>query len=96
MWIWGLFAVIVVAAIVFWFFGPRSRRGEAGSERLLGKESPEEILEQRLARGEIDRDTYERMLSELKEEESEANEEESEVNEEESEAKEEESERKEE
>lgn len=56
--IWGIaliLGVLVVLALI--------RRG-GGPERR--QESPEEILRRRYAAGEIDRETYERMLEDLR------------------------------
>lgn len=58
----GLWWILIIAAIVavIWFAVAASRRG--GESR----ESPEQALKRRYANGEIDRETYERMLSDLR------------------------------
>lgn len=59
MWLWGIpLLVLVVFAIKY--LGGRDG-GSSGRD-----ESAEEILRQRYARGEIDEQTFERMLGELR------------------------------
>jgi len=57
----GLWWILIIAAIVavIWF-ATASRRGGGG------RETPEQALKRRYADGEIDRETYERMLSDLR------------------------------
>lgn len=58
----GLWWILIVPAIVaaIWFAATASRRrGESG-------ESPEQVLKRRYANGELERDTYEQMLDELR------------------------------
>ena len=58
----GIWWILIVGAVVavIWFVTSSFRRG-AGSE-----ESPEQALKRRYAKGEIDRETYERMLGDLR------------------------------
>lgn len=55
-WILGLAVIALAIWAVLQSVRPRDGAGE----------SPEEVLKQRYARGEIDRDTYQRMLTDLK------------------------------
>lgn len=58
MWISWIAVLVVIGALLWWLAGkPRSR--------LALHESPEETLKQRYARGEINKDQYEKMLSDL-------------------------------
>lgn len=50
--------LIVAAVIAVWGASSRNRGKEAG-------EAPEQILKRRYARGEIDRETYDRMRHDL-------------------------------
>ncbi|MEJ2013751.1 MAG: SHOCT domain-containing protein [Anaerolineales bacterium] len=59
MWLWWLAGAIVIVAIV-WALLRQQDRGDSRQE------SPEEILKRRYARGEIDRDEYERALRDLR------------------------------
>lgn len=59
MWIWWLLGLLVVVAVVRALMRPRGG-GPAGGE------SPEQALKQRFARGEIDREEYERSLEDLR------------------------------
>jgi putative membrane protein len=60
-WMW-LFWILVIVAII-WLFRAFAGPGRGGGEP---RESPEQILKQRYARGEIDKDEYERRLSDLR------------------------------
>ncbi len=60
MWIWWILLVIVVGAMI-WFALNRT----TGAKQDAG-ESPEQTLKRRYAKGEIDRQTYEEMISELR------------------------------
>lgn len=60
MWFWWILVVAVVLAVV-WLAVSYSRRGNGGPG-----ESPEQILKRRFAKGEIDREEYERTLTELR------------------------------
>ena len=53
---WWLLAVLLIVVVVGWLVPPRAN---------ANKPSAEEIVRQRYARGEIDRETYERMRDEL-------------------------------
>lgn len=59
MWIFWVLLVVVVAALLWRAFGSPSLSGRRD-------ESPEDILKRRYARGEIDRDEYERRLEGLR------------------------------
>jgi putative membrane protein len=60
MGVWWVLGAVVIAALVWAVLAPSARgSGSRG-------DSPERILKRRYARGEIDHDTYERMLSELR------------------------------
>ena len=56
-WWWALGLALIAA--LFWF-------AFAGRGPLTRHETPEEILKRRYASGEIDRDTYQRMLGDLR------------------------------
>ena len=56
--LWWLF-VLVVIAVIIWVVVVLVRRSSA-------KETPEQHLKSRYARGEIDRETYEQMLDDLR------------------------------
>jgi putative membrane protein len=60
MGIWWILGAVVIAAL-FWAMFASSARG-SGSRN----DSPERILKRRYAKGEIDQNTYQRMLSELR------------------------------
>ena len=51
---------ILLIAVIAWLVVAISRQG-----RSSGEPSPREILDRRYARGEIDKETYERMKDEL-------------------------------
>ena len=60
MGIWWVLGAAVIAALFWAVFASSARRlGVRG-------DSPERILKRRYAKGEIDHDTYQRMLSELR------------------------------
>lgn len=59
MWIWWILLIVIVVLGIRFFTG----RGGAQAGR---RESPEEILKRRYANGEIDREEYERMMSDLR------------------------------
>ncbi|MBZ0270903.1 SHOCT domain-containing protein [bacterium] len=57
--IWLIAAAIgVMFALYFW-------RGRKDGNARNGRETPEQIVKKRYAAGEIDRETYERMISDL-------------------------------
>jgi putative membrane protein len=58
-WIFWVFLIIVAALIVAWALGPRRRV-------RYSSQTPEEILKMRYARGEIDREEYQRRLEDLR------------------------------
>lgn len=60
MWFWSILIIVVVAALI-WFFLASANRGPRPDA-----ESPEHVLKRRYANGEIDQETYERMLNDLK------------------------------
>ena len=60
MWIGWLLAIVVIGGGL-WFLVNGTRGGSGGPG-----ESPEQALKRRYARGEIDRETYERMLDEIR------------------------------
>jgi putative membrane protein len=60
MWFWWILILLVIGAVV-WIAISYSRRGGKNPE-----ESPEQTLKRRYAKGEIDREQYDRMLSELR------------------------------
>ncbi|RMG18657.1 MAG: SHOCT domain-containing protein [Deltaproteobacteria bacterium] len=59
--LWWVVGLALLVALV-WVI---ARAAAGPGERARG-ESPEEILKQRYARGEIDRETYEQMLRDLR------------------------------
>jgi len=59
MGIWWIVAVALIVAVV-WSLRSSSRGGTRGAS-----ESPEEILKRRYASGEIDRETYHRMMKDV-------------------------------
>ncbi len=69
MWGWAMVPMtlfwVVVLGIVIWLIFQLIGRGRApGGE--TGRSRAEEILNERYARGEIDRETYQRMLEDLR------------------------------
>lgn len=65
MWPWWLIGLAVVVAIV-WLAVSWTRRQPLDTTRHETRESPEDVLKKRYARGEIDRDTYEERLADLR------------------------------
>ena len=61
--LWWLF-VLVVIAVIIWVVVVLVRRSSA--KKAQDKETPEQQLKNRYARGEIDRETYEQMLDDLR------------------------------
>lgn len=60
-WMWlGWILILVAIAVLAWALASASRRREPGGE------SAESILKKRYAAGEIDRETYERTLEDLR------------------------------
>lgn len=65
MWLGWLLVLVVVIALI-WLLA-RAAGGIAGrGERSSGREGAEQILKQRYARGEMDREEYERRLADLR------------------------------
>ncbi len=65
----GLFWLVVIVGViaVVWAITRAAAQGSAGGPgEAGGRESPEEILKRRYARGEIDREEYERRLDDLR------------------------------
>lgn len=60
MGLWWILGIALVAAVIWALL--RAGRGSTDGPR----ESPEEILKRRYAKGEIDHETYERMRTDLK------------------------------
>jgi putative membrane protein len=60
MGLWWIFLLVIIVAVV-WAFARAGLPGQAG-----GGESPELILKRRYARGEIDREEYDRRLQDLR------------------------------
>jgi putative membrane protein len=55
----GIVVLVVIGVLIWWLVGkPRNLRALP--------ESPEEVLKRRYARGEINKEEYERMLSDLR------------------------------
>lgn len=68
-WGWGMMFFmmlfwIAVLALVVWLIIRLTRDG--GRRGVAGGDRAEEVLRERYARGEIDRETYERMLDDLR------------------------------
>lgn len=62
-WMWiGWLIVLLLIGVTVWFVVSASRR-DGWRPR---EEAPEQLLKRRYARGEIDRETYERMLEDLR------------------------------
>jgi uncharacterized membrane protein len=55
-----LIGLLILLVLALW----RGRRSNGGSDKAA--EAPEQILKRRYANGEIDQQTYERMLGELR------------------------------
>ncbi len=62
-WLWWFVALVFVAAIVWIAALPAARRYDRA---LPPEDPPETIVKRRYARGEIDRDTYQQMIDELR------------------------------
>jgi putative membrane protein len=60
MGLWWILGAVLIAALVWALL--KSTRGPMNGR----SDSPEEILKRRYAKGEIDRETYQRMLTDLK------------------------------
>ncbi len=63
MWLWWI-AGVVVLLVLAWAVARATR--SSGSGRGPAEESPEAVLKRRYAQGEIERDEYERRLSDLR------------------------------
>jgi putative membrane protein len=55
---------VVLVGVVIWVTSRLAGPGRAGTD--TGKNRPEEILKVRYDRGELDRETYQRMLEDLR------------------------------
>jgi len=62
--LWGLISLAILVAVVLLVLRLAKNQGWIGEARRGNR--AEEILRERFARGEIDRETYERMLQDLK------------------------------
>lgn len=62
MWLWWILIIAAVVAVIWAAANATRRSDESGSTR----ESPVSALKRRYANGEIDRDTYQRMLEDLR------------------------------
>lgn len=60
MWFWWLLAIGLIGVVAWTVVRSASRTGNGASE------SPQEILKRRYARGEIDKDEYEKRLQDLR------------------------------
>lgn len=65
MWLGWLLVLVVVVAVI-WLIVRAAGGGERRRDHRPETESPEQILKQRYARGEIDREEYERRLADLR------------------------------
>ncbi len=63
----GLWWIVILVAVVgvFWLVLTTARRG-SNPDSSRDRESPEDAVKRRYAEGEIDRDTYEQMLTDLR------------------------------
>jgi putative membrane protein len=59
MWIWWILGIVVVGALAWGVLRSPARDGDAGV-------SAEELLKRRYARGEIDKEEYEKRLQDLR------------------------------
>lgn len=69
-WIAMLFMILifaVLAGVVIWLLLGGARRSSGGSAAQPTRSTPEEVLAERLARGEIDPDEYRTRLAALRE-----------------------------
>lgn len=58
MWLWWILLVVLASAAIWYVL---LRRGSGSFS-----DSPEQVVKRRYANGEIDRDTYERILADLR------------------------------
>ena len=61
MWLWWVLVLLVIVAVAIWLL----RAARSASDRPRDQ-SPEQILKQRFARGEIDEQEYEEKLKQLR------------------------------
>jgi putative membrane protein len=66
MWWWWILLLVLVIFVV-WVITAASRRSGGAAGLGVSDDAPETIVKRRYAAGEIDRETYERMLADLKE-----------------------------
>jgi len=57
--LWVILALIVIAGVLTIYQGVREARRQR-------QDTPEQVIKRRYAKGEIDRDTYQRMLDDLR------------------------------
>jgi putative membrane protein len=65
-WVWILALLVVACGI--WIALRAGTRSDAGSDRSVPDKAPEDILRERLARGEIDENEYRSRMEALREE----------------------------
>ena len=65
MWIFWLIALVAVIALLVWFVRAASGRSAGNSGPPGASQSPEAILKERYARGEIDEAEYQRRKEQL-------------------------------
>lgn len=63
--LWALFWLLIIVAVIWLFYRIAKTQGWIGEGRR-SEVRAEELLHERYARGEIDRETYERMLEDLR------------------------------
>jgi putative membrane protein len=63
----AMLVFLVLAAVVVWFLLSGSRRSIGGSSAESSRPTPEQLLSERLARGDIDPDEYRARLAALRE-----------------------------
>lgn len=66
MWLFWLLVLVGIVVLVVWAVGAARRTGGGGAEPPAPRQTPEEVLRERYARGEIDDTEYRRRLDELR------------------------------